>query len=72
MASKKKIDYNRIKVVLAEKKKTNKELAEHLKITPQAVSRWCTNDSQPNIAMLFAVAKFLQVKVCSLLVENSD
>lgn len=63
-------EYNRIKVVLVEKKKTNKELAEHLNVKPGTVSRWCTNDSQPNIATLFEVAKFLQVKVCSLLVEN--
>ena len=70
MPSRKKIDYNRIKVVLAEKKKANKELAGHLKVTPQAVSRWCTNDSQPNIATLFAIAKFLQVKACWLLVED--
>lgn len=63
-------EYNRIKVVLVEKKKTNKQLADHLKIRPGTVSRWCTNDSQPNIAMLFAIAKFLQVKVCSLLVDD--
>jgi len=63
-------EYNRIKVVLAEKKKTNKELAKHLKVRPGTVSRWCTNDSQPNIATLFEIAKFLDVKVAQLLVEN--
>jgi transcriptional regulator with XRE-family HTH domain len=63
-------EYNRLKVVLAEKKKTNKELADYLKVRPGTVSRWCTNDSQPNIATLFAIAKFLGVKVCSLLVET--
>jgi transcriptional regulator with XRE-family HTH domain len=63
-------DYNRIKVVLAEKKKTNKELAEHLKVKPGTVSRWCTNDSQPNIATLYEVAKFLNVKVCALLIDQ--
>jgi transcriptional regulator with XRE-family HTH domain len=62
-------EYNRIKVVLAEKKKTNKELAKHLKVRPGTVSRWCTNDSQPNIATLFEIAKFLDVKVASLLVD---
>jgi len=63
-------DYNRIKVALAEAKKTNKELADHLKIAPETVSRWCTNDSQPSVARLFAVAKFLKVKVSSLLVDQ--
>jgi len=65
-----KAEYNRIKVVLAEKKKTNKELAEHLRVQPETVSRWCTNDSQPNIATLFEIAKFLDVKVCKLLVDE--
>jgi transcriptional regulator with XRE-family HTH domain len=62
-------EYNRIKVVLAEKKKTNKELADYLKVRPGTVSRWCTNDSQPNIATLFEIAKFLNVKVSNLLIE---
>jgi transcriptional regulator with XRE-family HTH domain len=62
-------EYNRLKVILAEKKTTNKELADYLKVRPGTVSRWCTNDSQPNIATLFQIAKFLDVKVCSLLVQ---
>lgn len=62
-------DYNRIKVVLVEKKKTNKELADYLKMKPGTVSRWCTNDSQPNIATLFKIAKFLGVKAKDLLVD---
>ena len=38
---------NRIKVVLAEKRKTNKWLAEQLGCTPTTVSKWCTNVCQP-------------------------
>lgn len=68
--AKKKVDYNRIKVVLVEAKATNKELANHLKVEATTVSRWCTNDSQPSIATLFQIAKFLKVKVCTLLVEE--
>jgi len=63
-------EYNRLKVVLAEKKKTNKELADYLNVQPGTVSRWCTNDSQPSIATLFEIAKYLDVKVSSLLVEQ--
>ena len=37
-------DINRIKVVLAEKKRTNKWLAEQLVCAPTTVSKWCTND----------------------------
>lgn len=63
-------EYNRIKVVLAEKKMTNRELAKLLKIQPETVSRWCTNDNQPTVATLFEIAKVLDVKVCSLLLVD--
>lgn len=66
-----KVDYNKIKVALVDKKKTSRELAEHLGVKPGTVSRWCTNDSQPNIATLFKIARFLGVNVCSLLTEAS-
>lgn len=36
-------DINRLKVVLAEKKRTNKWLAEQLGKDPGTVSKWCTN-----------------------------
>ncbi len=36
-------DINRLKVVLAEKKPTNKWLAEQLGKYPEIVSKWCTN-----------------------------
>lgn len=62
-------EYNRLKVLLAEKKKTNKELADYLNVQPGTVSRWCTNDSQPSVATLFEIAKFLDVKARLLLVE---
>ena len=40
-------DLNRIKVMLAEKKRTNKWLAEQLGVNAATVSKWCTNSSQP-------------------------
>ena len=42
-------DINRLKVVLAEKKRTNKWLAEQLGKDPATVSKWCTNTIQPNV-----------------------
>lgn len=42
-------DINRLKVVLAEKKRTNKWLAEQLGKDPGTVSKWCTNTMQPNL-----------------------
>ncbi len=64
------MDYNRIKAVLAEKKVTNNKLAELLGVAPQTVSRWCTNDQQPSIETLFAIATALDVDVRQLLVSN--
>ncbi|HTJ50521.1 MAG TPA: helix-turn-helix transcriptional regulator [Cyclobacteriaceae bacterium] len=63
-------EYNRLKVLLAEKKKTSRELADYLKVRPGTVSRWCTNDSQPTIATLFEIAKYLDVKASALLVDQ--
>ena len=39
-------DINRIKVVLVERKRTNKWLAQQLGKDPATVSKWCTNTSQ--------------------------
>ena len=60
-------DLNRIKVVLAEKKRTNKWLAEQLGRDPATVSKWCTNSAQPNVENLMEIAKCLEVNINELL-----
>lgn len=60
-------DLNRIKVVLADKKRTNKWLAEQLGVDPATVSNWCTNSAQPNLENLMEIAKVLEVDVKELL-----
>jgi transcriptional regulator with XRE-family HTH domain len=60
-------DLNRLKVVLAEKKRTNKWLSEQLKVTPSTVSKWCTNTSQPTIETLIKIAECLDVPLTNLL-----
>lgn len=60
-------DLNRIKVVLADKKRTNKWLAEQLGVDPATVSKWCTNSAQPNLENLMEIAKCLEVDVKELL-----
>ena len=62
-----KIFYNRIKAVLAENNKTNKDLAAFLDRTESTVSRWCTNDIQPPVETLYEIAKFLKIDIRSLL-----
>lgn len=47
---------NRIKVMLAEKEKTNKWLAEQVGKDPATISKWCTNTAQPSLEMLLQIA----------------
>ncbi len=58
---------NRIKVVLVDKRKTNKWLSEQLNVAPSTVSKWCTNDSQPSLETLMQISRLLEVKVDDLL-----
>ena len=60
-------DLNRIKVVLADKKRTNKWLAEQLGVDPATVSKWCTNSAQPNLENLMEIARVLEIEVQELL-----
>ena len=60
-------DINRIKVVLAEKKRTNKWLAERLGKDPATVSKWCTNSAQPGLETLIEIARALGVEAGDLL-----
>lgn len=52
---------NRIKIVLAEKNKTNKWLAEQLNKSEITISRWSQNKSQPSLEQLGEIAKVLEV-----------
>lgn len=58
--------------MLAEKEITSASLARGLNKTPVAISRWCSNESQPSLESLFAVAKFLGVSVKELLIDNLE
>lgn len=58
---------NRIKVVLADRQKTNKWLAEQLGKDPATVSKWCTNSCQPSLETLMQIAKLLDVQTDDLL-----
>ena len=60
-------DINRIKVVLAEQKRTNKWLAAQLGKDPATVSKWCTNTSQPGLETLLEIAEVMEVDIKELL-----
>lgn len=65
-------DINRLKIVLAEKKRTNKWLAEQLGKDQATVSKWCTNTSQPSLEILLQIARILEIDVKDLLHSSKD
>ena len=62
--------YNRIKVVLAEKDKTGRWLAEQIGKSNCTVSKYVNQKVQPDIKTLNAIANVLDVDVKDLVVSN--
>ena len=62
------MDYhlNKIKVVLAEKNKSNKWLRDQLGVSPTTVSKWVTNTCQPPIETFMRIAQLLNVNLDDL------
>jgi len=58
---------NRLKIILIEKSKTNKWLAEQLGKSEVTVSRWCTNEVQPSIETLSQISQLLNIDIKELL-----
>ena len=52
-------DLNRLKVVLAEKKRTGVWLAEQLGVSHVTISKWCSNITQPTLPTIDKIAKLL-------------
>lgn len=63
---------NRIKVMLAEKNKSNKWLAEQLQKDRATVSKWCTNKLQPGLQTLLEIANLLEVDIKELLNSSRE
>ena len=65
-------DINRLKIVLVEKKKTNKWLAEQLGKDPATVSKWCTNLVQPDLNTLRQIAELLDIDIKDLIWSTKE
>lgn len=61
---------NRIKVVLVEKQKTGKWLAEQLGKSNCTVSKWCSNTIQPDLQTLDKISQLLEVDRRELLTPS--
>lgn len=62
---------NRLKVVLVEKNRTGKWLAEQLGKDPSTISKWCSNTTQPPLDILINIAKLLKVDIKELINEKN-
>ena len=60
---------NRLKVVLVEKQRTSKWLAEQLGVSTVTVSKWCTNMHQPDLQTLAKIADLLGCEKRELITE---
>ena len=65
-------DINRLKVILVEKKKTSKWLADELGVNPSTVSKWCTNSSQPDVTTVLKIADLLKIDLKKLIVREYE
>jgi putative transcriptional regulator len=63
---------NRIKVILAQKEKSNRWLASKLGVGDNTVSQWCRNKTQPSLETFFAIAKLLDVEVRKLIQPTKE
>lgn len=63
---------NRIKIVLVERQRTSKWLAEQLGKTENTISRWCSNKAQPSLECLLQIANILDVEVRTLLTPSKE
>lgn len=61
----------RLKEKRIEAKRTQKELAEYLNITPQSVSKWEKGEALPSLEYLPKIAAFLQCDINSFFVEGT-
>lgn len=60
-------DVNRLKIMLAVNKHSNKWLAEMLGKDQATISKWCTNTCQPDLETLIRISDLLKVDVNDLL-----
>ena len=60
-------EVNRLKIILAEKNKTGKWLAEQVGKDPSTVSKWGANSSQPQLDTVIRIAELLDVDIKELI-----
>ena len=62
--------YNRLKAILDARGTKYIWLADKIGVKPATISKYCSNEIQPRVDRLFAIAEVLDIDVCDLLVSN--
>lgn len=65
------VKINCLKVVLVEKEKSGKWLADQLGKSTCTVSKWCSNTTQPDLLTLSKIAQLLNVDTRELLTPST-
>jgi putative transcriptional regulator len=65
-----KLELNRLGVVLAEKKKSNRWLAEKLDLHENTISKWVNNNQQPPVMTFYKISVLLKVDLRELFVST--
>ena len=63
---------NEMNIVLVEKQRTSKWLAEQLGKSENTVSRWCSNKVQPSLENLIEIAKILDIDIHKLITSTKE
>jgi putative transcriptional regulator len=67
MANAVKINLNRLRIILAERNKTNRWLADQLGVTEGTVSKWATNTHQPPLERLYDISVIFKIDIHELI-----
>ncbi len=67
MAKSGKVNLNRLRIVLAERDKTNRWLADELGVTEGTVSKWVTNTHQPSLETLYQISLIFKMDIRDLI-----
>jgi putative transcriptional regulator len=67
MANPEKINLNRLRIILAERNKTNRWLADQLGVTEGTVSKWATNTHQPPLERLHDISIIFKIDIHDLI-----
>jgi transcriptional regulator with XRE-family HTH domain len=62
--------YNRIQSVIDDLQVSQQELADLISVHVKSVSRWCTNETQPSLKTIHAIADKLAIDVRELIAPN--